>query len=210
MRQLPLTSLLLPRPAVNPIVLTRAACYNKEDKVAPFGVKDRMAKNATANEVTVESPLVSDISTLLDKLNVSRSSNLIAVLQDAQERFGYLPREALEEISRRMVIPLSRIYGVVSFYAQFYTEPRGKHTIRCCCGTACHVKGAGRVLDTIKRTLDVEEGGSTKDLKFYLESVACLGTCFLAPVVMIDDSYYGDLTARRVTRILREFGDEND
>lgn len=145
------------------------------------------------------------IAAHLDDLGVSRASNLIGVLQDVQERFGYLPPAALREISRRTRIPLSRVWGVVSFYAQFYTEPRGRHTIRCCRGTACHVKGAGRILDAVQRELGVEEGETTPDMLFYLETVACLGTCFLAPVMMIGSTYYGRLTSQRIASVLRTY-----
>ena len=132
----------------------------------------------------------------------SADSNLISICQVVQERFGYIPAEALEEIARRTRTPLSRLYGVVSFYAQLYTSPRGKHTVRCCRGTACHVKGSDRVIDMIRRTLGVEDGQTTPDMMFYFETIACLGTCFLAPAMMIDGEYYGRLTPRRVERIL--------
>ena len=145
---------------------------------------------------------------VIDELQVSRDSNLIAVLQDMQERFGYLPPAALQEISGRIHIPLARIYGVVTFYAQFHTEPRGRHTVRCCHGTACHVKGAGGVMGAIERTLGITEGETTEDMMFYFETVACLGTCFLAPVIMIDDQYFGNLTAQKVEKVLRSFGDK--
>ena len=154
----------------------------------------------------VVSECEADVPAVLDRLDVGVSSNLIAVLQSVQESLGYLPGEALQQISDRTGIPLSRVYGVVTFYAQFYTEPHGRHTIRCCNGTACHVKGAGNMLSTIERTLDISEGETTKDMKFYLETVACLGTCFLAPVIMIDDQYFGNLTTPKVTKILRNFG----
>jgi len=150
-------------------------------------------------------PPDAEIAAHLDDLGVSPASNLIGVLQDVQEHFGYLPPAALRETSRRMRIPLSRVWGVVSFYAQFYTTPRGKHTVRCCRGTACHVKGAGRVLDAVQRELGVEEGETTPDMLFYLETVACLGTCFLAPVMMIDSTYYGRLTPRRIASVLRTY-----
>lgn len=149
-----------------------------------------------------------EVAALLDGLNVSPRSNLIGLLQEVQDRFGYLPPAALAEISRRARIPLSRIHGVVSFYAQFYTEPRGRHTIRACRGTACHVRGAGRVLETLKRCLGVEEGQTTDDMMFYLETVACLGTCFLAPAMMIDSRYFGRLTPQRVQSILKSFRSE--
>ena len=146
-------------------------------------------------------PSDEEVQELLDRLGEG-GSNLIGVLQEVQEAFGYLPAPALQEISRRTRIPLSRVYGVVTFYAQFYTEPRGRHTILCCRGTACHVKGAANVLGTVKRTLGIDEGESTSDLAFYLETVACLGTCFLAPVMMIDAQYYGNLTSKSIETIL--------
>jgi NADH-quinone oxidoreductase subunit E len=149
-----------------------------------------------------------EIAGLLDELAVSPDSNLIALLQTVQDRLGWLPPGALKEISRRTRIPLSRVYGVVSFYAQFYTEPRGRHTIRVCRGTACHVKGAPRVVDAIRQELGIDEGESTPDLKFYLETVACLGTCFLAPAMMIDNQYFGQLTPQSVKTVLASYSDE--
>ncbi len=149
-----------------------------------------------------------EIAGLLDELSVSPDSNLIALLQTVQDRLGWLPPAALKGISRRTRIPLSRVYGVVSFYAQFYTEPRGRHTIRVCRGTACHVKGAPRVVDAIRQELGIDEGESTPDLKFYLETVACLGTCFLAPAMMIDNQYFGQLTPQSVKTVLASYSDD--
>jgi NADH-quinone oxidoreductase subunit E len=150
-------------------------------------------------------PTDAEIEEFLDSVDIPAETNLIGALQEMQEKFGYLPRAALEGISTRANIPLSRIYGVVTFYAQFYTEPRGHHTILCCRGTACHVKGAPRVLDAVRQELRIGEGESTADLVFYLETVACLGTCFLAPVMMIDNEYFGDLTPSKVGRILESY-----
>ena len=148
-----------------------------------------------------------EIKSFLERELTGADGNLIGVLQETQKRFGYLPAEALEQTAKRMRVPLSRIYGVVSFYAQFYMEPRGQHTILCCRGTACHVKGANKILEAIKRTLKIDEGESTPDLKFYLETVACLGTCFLAPVIMIDEEYFGKLTSQKVQTILENYPD---
>ena len=150
-------------------------------------------------------PSDAEMQALFAELRISPESNLIAVLQQVQARFGYLPPEVLKEISQLTKIPLSRIYGVVSFYAQFYTEPHGRHTIRVCRGTACHVKGGGRVLEAVEQEIGISEGESTPDLMFYLETVACLGTCFLAPVMMIDNQYFGKLTPERVKTILRSY-----
>ncbi len=163
-----------------------------------------MAETIT-DQQAAQAPSETEVQALLAELRISPESNLIAVLQQVQARFGYLPPEALKEVSRQIKIPLSRIYGVVSFYAQFYTEPHGRHTIRCCRGTACHVKGGGRVLEAIEQELGISEDESTPDLMFYLETVACLGTCFLAPVMMIDNQYFGQLTPRRVKTILRSY-----
>lgn len=166
-----------------------------------------MAHGESISATSSLDPSYQQIQTLLDELQVSTGSNLIGALQDVQDRFGYLPAAALDEMHQRMRIPLSRIYGVVSFYAQFYTEPRGRHTILACRGTACHVKGAGQILEAIKRILGIDQGQSTPDLKFYLETVACLGTCFLAPVIMIDDQYFGKLTPQRVQTVLENYPD---
>jgi NADH-quinone oxidoreductase subunit E len=131
---------------------------------------------------------------------------LIPVLQEVQAMYGYLPKEALVRVSEAMKIPLSRVYGVVTFYAQFYLTPRGKHTIRVCRGTACHVRGGRSVLNVVKDSLGIEDGETTEDLQFSLETVACLGTCFLAPVMMVDRSYYGKLALERVPSIIEKFG----
>jgi len=130
---------------------------------------------------------------------------LIPVLQEAQNVYGYLPEEVLCRISQELKVPLSKIYGVVTFYAQFYLTPRGKHVIKSCQGTACHVRGAKGVLDSLCRQLKVEPGGTTKDLSFSLETVACVGTCFLAPVIMIDADYYGKLTPKRAVDALKKY-----
>ena len=165
--------------------------------------------SATRDASAPAPPSDAEIASLLDSLAVSPASNLIGLLQNIQDRFGYLPPPALADLSRRMRTPLSRIWGVVSFYAQFYTEPRGRHTIRCCRGTACHVKGAGRVIDAVQRELGIEEGEMTDDLLFQLETVACLGTCFLAPAMMIDNQYFGKLTPQGVQSVLRSFRAEH-
>ena len=133
---------------------------------------------------------------------------LIPVLQDAQEIYGYLSEEVLVTVGKRLCIPMSRIYGVVTFYAQFYLSPRGRHTVRVCRGTACYVRGGRSVLNVAKENLGVGEGETTEDFMFSLETVACLGTCFLAPVMMIDRSYYGKLIPQRVPSIIRSYEKE--
>jgi NADH-quinone oxidoreductase subunit E len=130
---------------------------------------------------------------------------LIPVLQEVQALFRYLPEEALEMIGRRLNVPLSRIYGVVTFYSQFYLTPRGKHVIKSCQGTACHVRGGQGALEALSRELKLKQGETTEDLNFTLETVACLGTCFLAPVIMVDNDYYGKLTPKRAVDALKKY-----
>ncbi len=132
-------------------------------------------------------------------------SNLIAILQETQDEYGYLPKSVMKEISKLTDVPLTRIFGVVTFYSQFTLIPRGKHAIKICNGTACHVRGVDEVKEKVKEHLNVAEGETTADFKFTLETVACIGTCFLAPVMMVDDRYFGKLTTDTVTDIVKEY-----
>jgi NADH:ubiquinone oxidoreductase subunit E len=128
---------------------------------------------------------------------------LIPLLQELQEAYGYLPASVLDWVSERTGIPTSRMYGVITFYAQFYTEPHGKHLVRCCRGTACHVRGGKKILNTVRNTLGIDDGQTTSDMQFSLETVACLGACALSPVMVIDHTYYGKMTGRRAEQILQ-------
>jgi NADH-quinone oxidoreductase subunit E len=119
--------------------------------------------------------------------------------------YGYLPEPVLKEISRLTDIPLTRIFGVVTFYSQFTLIPRGRHAIKICSGTACHVKGAEDVKQKIKDLLNVKEGETTPDYQFTLETIACFGTCFLAPVMMVDERYFGKLTVDKVSDIIKRY-----
>lgn len=130
---------------------------------------------------------------------------LIPILQEVQETCGYLPEGILTYVSERSKVPLSKIYGIVTFYAQFSLVPRGRNTIKICLGTACHVKGAKRVLAKLEEALGIKVGGTSSDSKFTLEIVRCLGTCFLAPVMMINRDYFGKLTPDKVGKILKQY-----
>jgi len=129
---------------------------------------------------------------------------LIPLLQSAQEHFGYIPRRAIKYISGVTKIPESKIFGVITFYSQFRLQPMGKHVIRLCCGTACHVAGAQTLLDTIQDELGIEVDGTTEDGIFTLFTVACIGCCSLAPVMMVDDETFGKLTPASARKILRK------
>jgi NADH:ubiquinone oxidoreductase subunit E len=133
------------------------------------------------------------------------ATDLSPLLQEVQAGYGYLPPAVLLEMSRRTAIPASRIYGVATFYEQFHLEPHGRHTVRCCRGTACHVKGGHGMIQAISRELAIAEGETTEDMRFTFETVACLGTCFLAPVMMVDNDYYGNMTTARVRGILDRY-----
>jgi len=142
---------------------------------------------------------------LFKNFNEGDESLLIPLLQASQELYGYLSMPVLEKIAQHLHIPLSRAYGVATFYAQFRFKPSGKYVIKVCRGTACHVRGSKNILEAIERELGIKNGDVTPDLKFSLETVACLGTCFLAPVMMINDRYYGKLTNKTVQKILKEY-----
>jgi len=130
---------------------------------------------------------------------------LISALQEVQAEFGWIAREAIECIADALKVSLGQVYGVLTFYAQFYLTPRGRNTIRVCRGTACHVRGTNANLRAVERALGIEEGETTNDFRFSLETVACLGTCFLAPVMMVNRNYYGRLTPGRVETILEQY-----
>jgi len=130
---------------------------------------------------------------------------LIPVLQGAQEIYGYLPREVLARIAQELKLPPSRVFGVASFYAQFHLEPRGRNVVRVCLGTACHVRGGAQIFDETRKQLGVDDGETSGDLRYTLETVACLGCCGLSPVVMVNDDTYGSLTTDKLAPILEKY-----
>jgi len=142
---------------------------------------------------------------IVEAMGRIEDGDLIPILQKLQEAYGYLPQPVLAWISEQTGLPASRIYGVITFYSQFHLQPRGRHTIRMCRGTACHVRGGKHIAEAIRRELGVEEGETTEDMRFTFESVMCLGTCFLAPVMMVDRDYHGRVTPQRVRSILSSY-----
>ena len=144
--------------------------------------------------------------TLLDSLIArykGQKGNVIPLLQGAQDIYGYLPRAVFEKISQETGLELNEMFGVATFYAQFRLAPVGRHIIKVCHGTACHVQNANEITESLEETLKVKDGETTEDRLFTLESVACLGCCSLAPVMMIDDSTYGKLTGNEATKIIK-------
>lgn len=144
------------------------------------------------------------VSEILEKYGRDESS-LIAMLQDLQEEYSYLPREALEQISREMDVPLSRILSLATFFRAFSLKPKGKHPIHVCLGTACHVRGAQLVLEKFERELGIKSGETTEDRLFSLDAVRCLGCCGLAPVVMVGEEVHGKVTQTRVPGIIKKY-----
>ena len=128
---------------------------------------------------------------------------LIPMLQQAQELYGYLPREVLIHLSEKTGIPLSQIYGVATFYAQFYLQRRGKCIVRQCDGTACHVRGSGKIVEAIERELGIKDGETTPDYKFTFEVVYCLGSCGLSPVAVVDNQVVGRLVPEKMIQVLK-------
>lgn len=130
---------------------------------------------------------------------------LIPLLQKVQEEYGYIPPETIVPIAEALQLFPSEVQGVVTFYSQFSLKPRGKNVVRVCKGTACHVRGGRSILKIAKRELGVDEGNTTEDYQFTLETVACLGACFLAPTMMVNKSYYGKLSPPKMTSILKQY-----
>jgi NADH-quinone oxidoreductase subunit E len=152
----------------------------------------------------VESPQDVQLMELLEHYR-DYDGALIPVLQGAQDIYGYLPGEVLNKISQELNIPFSEVFGVVTFYSQFHLKPRGRNIIRVCLGTACHVRGGSKIFEGLKDILGVENGGTTEDLRFTLESVACIGACGLAPVIMINDDTHGRLSTDGLEAILEQY-----
>ena len=134
-----------------------------------------------------------------------QKASLIGILQDIQGEMNYLPRKALVQVGKSLDIPLTHIYEVATFYKAFSLEPRGKHTIQVCLGTACHVRGGSRVLDYLENRLEVKPGETTKDRSFTLESVNCLGACALGPIMVIDKKYFGKINTTKIESILKKY-----
>jgi NADH-quinone oxidoreductase subunit E len=147
---------------------------------------------------------VSKIDSIIEQYG-ARESALLAILQDVQAVEKYLPKEALEYVSQKMRIPLVQVFRLATFYNALSLKPRGRHKIDVCLGTACHVRGGGKILDKVERDLGISVGDTTKDKRFTLESVHCVGCCSLGPVAVIDGEVFGRLAQDKVPALLKEF-----
>ncbi len=144
------------------------------------------------------------VETILGSYGSSRDS-LISILQDVQSEYHYLPEDALGLIARQLELSLIQVYGVATFFRAFSLKPRGEHMVNVCLGTACHVRGAQSVLDEVKRQLDIEPGETTRNMRFTLETVNCLGACALGPIMVVDDEYHGEMRPGKIKTILNSY-----
>jgi NADH-quinone oxidoreductase subunit E len=164
----------------------------------------RISRIYNEPEVSEQGPVDLSLLEPLIRKYSGKKGNLIPLLQGAQNLYGYIPREVFEKISDTTGLKLSDLYGVATFYAQFRLSPVGKNIIKVCHGTACHVQNANTITDSLKEALNVKDGETTEDGLFTLESVACLGCCSLAPVMMVAGEVYGKLTGKEAVRIIRD------
>jgi NADH-quinone oxidoreductase subunit E len=138
-----------------------------------------------------------------------KDGNIISLMQDTQEEFGYIPREAVTYLSEALDLAPSRFYGVLTFYSQFHLKPRGKNIVSVCCGTACHVKGGSKIAERVQRDLGVSaDGETTEDRKFTFEVVRCVGACSIAPVVLINSRAYAEMTPDGTSKLIKQLQKE--
>ena len=159
-----------------------------------------------AQQVEEQEPEVdlSIANKVIDKY-IDMPGNLMPVLQAVQEEYGFIPRVVADLIAERLNVYPSQIYGVLTFYAQFHLKPRGRFIIRVCVGTACHVQGAPRIVETFFGKLGIGHAETTPDLRYTFEKVACLGACGMAPLAMVNDATYGSMTVQKVAEIVADY-----
>jgi NADH-quinone oxidoreductase subunit E len=146
----------------------------------------------------------SEVDTIIKQYK-GKESAILAILQDIQSKKKYLPKEILEQVSQKMQIPVTHIFRLATFYNALSIKPRGRHKIDVCLGTACHVRGGNKIIDKLKRDLGIPVGETTKDKRFTLESVRCVGCCSLGPVAVVDGEVYGRLTQDKIPALLKDF-----
>ena len=161
-----------------------------------------MSDNIKAN---CSNKMIEDFMNKIFETYLPVKDNLIQILNEVQDEYGYIPELAQNKISEFLKIPMAEIYGVITFYSRFTLEPKGKYAISVCLGTACFVKGGEKVLDKVKEKLKIEEGETTDDGKFSIDATRCIGACGLAPVFTINDEVYGKATPEMVDKVIEEY-----
>ncbi|HWQ30253.1 MAG TPA: NAD(P)H-dependent oxidoreductase subunit E [Negativicutes bacterium] len=150
-----------------------------------------------------------DISDILEKYESDKKYTL-AMLQDIQRKYNYIPREAMDELSMRLEVPLAKLYGIATFYKALSLNPRGRNIIRVCDGTACHIRSSQLLIDDIRGLLGINPGETTADGEFTLETVNCLGSCAIAPVLVLNEVYHGKVTSAKLREIIHECGGKSN
>ena len=151
----------------------------------------------------IDNKIKEDMKEILEVYKVDKE-NLIPILNDVQEKYGYIPKIAQLEISNYLNVPMAEIYGVITFYSRFTLEPKGKYNISVCLGTACFVKGSQAILDRLKDRLKIEEGKTTNDGKFSIDTTRCVGACGIAPVFTVNNEVYGHATVKKLDEVIDE------
>jgi len=146
---------------------------------------------------------ISNVDAIVDRYE-SAPSSLLAIMQDVQDEARYLPREAMERVAERLSIPIARVYQMATFFESFHLEPRGKHICTVCMGTACHVRGAQRLVEQLERDLEISSGATTEDMMFTIEEVNCVGACALGPLVIVDSEYHGSMTSGNLQKLVKK------
>ena len=149
--------------------------------------------------------MATDIEVIIGRFQGDKGQ-LVSILQDIQAEYYYLPKDALEQVSQSLCIPLSQVYSVATFFRAFSLKPRGRHLIKVCLGTACHVRGGVKVLEKIERDLEISHGETTEDRRFTLETVNCVGCCALGPMVTVDEEYFGQMKSDKISPLLARYG----
>lgn len=155
----------------------------------------------------IDNKIKEDMKEILEVYKVEKE-NLIPILNDVQEKYGYIPKIAQLEISNYLNVPMAEIYGVITFYSRFTLEPKGKYNISVCLGTACFVKGSQAILDRLKDRLKIEEGKTSKDGKFFIDTTRCVGACGIAPVFTVNNEVYGHATVKKLDEVIDELEKE--
>jgi len=146
---------------------------------------------------------IGNVDAIVDRYE-SAPSSLLAIMQDVQDEARYLPREAMERVAERLEIPIARVYQMATFFESFHLEPRGKHICTVCMGTACHVRGAQRLVEQLERDFEIPSGQTTEDLMFTIEEVNCVGACALGPLVIVDSEYHGNMTSGSLQKLVKK------
>ena len=163
----------------------------------------------TIEILEAEASLEKCIDIIIDRYGANRQFSL-AILHDIQKEYRYLPREALVQTARRLDISRGEIYRLATFFTAFSLQPKGQYETKVCLGTACHVQGGQRILEQLERDLDLESGQTTPDCKFSIESVRCVGACALAPVIMLNEDIYGQMSVTKVSKLLKRLSKEKE